>query len=291
MTKHYFLAGNTDLSTIQKRLVFWFKEREYEIDYTEAEGVYLIQAKKSSKLRTLTGTNIAFKIKLYWSNEPDMPGEFIFESSTGKWVSNLTGAGVSALFTGGITILTGIAGAAWTNLIESEIIEYMEDALKFRKTKTLSDTTNNQAEFSTKPSSETALNMPPVSASSPRDKAMQKVQQELVKINDAFNNGILTADEFNTKKLALENKVDEYEIDFAVEQQSIKLKQALEQGILEQEEYQNKLMSLRDNIQQKIVKEQEEQAKTDKIAKLKVAFNNGILSQDEFDAKIAVLQY
>lgn len=50
-------------------------------------------------------------------------------------------------------------------------------------------------------------------------------------------------------------------------------------------------MSLRDNIQQKIVKEQEERAKTDKIAKLKVAFDNGILSQDEFDAKIAVLQY
>lgn len=46
MSKHYFAAKNQDLATIQQQLVFWFKEREYDVNHTEAEGSYLIQAKK-----------------------------------------------------------------------------------------------------------------------------------------------------------------------------------------------------------------------------------------------------
>jgi hypothetical protein len=291
MTKHYFVAENLDLATVQKRLIFWFKEREYEVEYTENEGIYLIQAKKAGKLRTVTGTNIALKIKLYWSDEPGTPNEFIFESSTGKWVSNLTGAGVGALFTGGLTILTGIAGAGWAMLVEREILEYMESILKFKRSKTLDDTDK-------KPTENLLINSSPASSPSPastktlsaREKALQKGQQDLAKLETALNNGILTEDEFETKQAALENKIDEYEIEFAVEEQSLKLKQALEQGILEQHEYETKAMALRDTIKERIAKEREERKKADQIAKLKAAVENDILSETEYNAKVAALQ-
>lgn len=62
--KHYFQTPNPDLSTIHKRLVMWFKEHEFDVNSAESDGEYLIQARKSGALRTLTGMNQAFKIKV-----------------------------------------------------------------------------------------------------------------------------------------------------------------------------------------------------------------------------------
>jgi hypothetical protein len=288
MGKHYFEAKEQNIGTIKQRLVLWFKEREYEVNHTEAEGIYLIQSKKTGTLRTLTGTNLAFKIKLYWSDDPSAVNEFIFESSTGKWISNLAGAGVTAMFTGGFTILTGLAGAGWSLVVEREILEYMENTLKFKKTKTFNETEKN--------SSETSSTLTPSDSSSaiknlsPRDKASQQGQQDLAKLEAALKNDILTEAEFTTKKAALELKIDEYEIEFAVEEQSIKLEQAFVQGILEESEFEAKVMAIRDTVKERILKERESKKNADHIAKLKVALENGILSQVEYDAKVAVLQ-
>lgn len=292
MSKHYFIAENRDLAKIQQQLVFWFKEREYEINHTETEGIYLIQAKKTGTLRTLTGTNLAFKIKLYWSDDPSATNEFIFESSTGKWISNLAGAGVTAMFTGGFTILTGLAGAGWALVVEHEITDYMENNLKFKKTKTLNETAEKSPETPSNVNSD--LTSSPCTAAitnfSSREKALQKGQQDLVKLEAAFNNDILTEAEFTLKKAALELKIDEYEIEFAFEEQSIKLEQAFVQGILEESEYETKVMALRDTVKERILKGREEKKKASQITKLKLALENGILSQSEYEAKVAVLQ-
>lgn len=292
MSKHYFIAENQDLATIQQGLVFWFKEREYEINHTEAEGSYLIQAKKTGTLRTLTGTNLAFKIKLYWSNDPSAANEFIFESSTGKWITNLTGAGVSAMFTGGFTILTGLAGAGWALVVEHEITEYMENTLKFKKSKTLNETDNKSSATPSTPTSSLASSPSPsgIATLSAREQALQKGQQDLAKLEAALNHDILTEAEFKAKKAALELKIDEYEIEFSVEEQSVKLEQAFVQGILDESEYETKVMALRDTVKERILKERNAQKKVKQIDKLKVAWENGILSQAEYEAKVAVLQ-
>jgi len=94
-----------------RKLIIWFKEKQYELDNTEAEGIFFIQAKKTGKIRTLFGINLAFQVKIYWSKDPTVPHEFTLETSTGQWVTNLTGAGVTARFTGGFTVLTGCWGA------------------------------------------------------------------------------------------------------------------------------------------------------------------------------------
>jgi len=292
MAKHYFEAKNQDLATVQQKLVFWFKEREYDVNYTETEGSYLIQGKKTGTLRTLTGTNLAFKIKLYWSDDPNAPNEFIFESSTGKWMTNMAGAGVSAMFTGGFTILTGLAGAGWALVVEHEITEYIENTLKFKKTKTSNLTDQKTSETASN------LNSSPASSSSPsaattltaQAKALQKAQQELAKLEAAWKNDILTEAEFNAKKVALEIKIEEYEIEFAVEEQLIKLEQAFVQGILDEKEYETKIVAIQYTTKERLFKEREQQRKIDQVAKLKMALENGILSQNEYDVKVAELR-
>jgi hypothetical protein len=292
MAKHYFEAKEQNLTTIQQRLVLWFKEREYEVNHTEAEGIYLIQAKKTGTLRTLTGTNLAFKIKLYWSDDPSAVNEFIFESSTGKWISNLAGAGVSAMFTGGFTILTGIAGAGWALVVEHEITEYIENTLKFKKTKTLNETDKKSIQTTSTLNSSFAssASYSVITTLSAREKAFQQGQQDLAKLEAALKNDILTEAEFTAKKAALELKIDEYEIEFAVEEQSTKLEQAFVQGILEESEYGAKVIALRETVKERILKEREQKKNAGQIAKLKVALENGILSQAEYDAKVAVVQ-
>ena len=44
---------------------------------------------------------------VYWSKDPTFPREFTLETSTGWWGTNLIGAGVTPMFTGGFTVLTG----------------------------------------------------------------------------------------------------------------------------------------------------------------------------------------
>jgi len=291
MSKHYFAADNQELATVQQRLVLWFKEREYEVNHTEAEGMYLIQAKKTGTLRTLTGTNLAFKIKLYWSDDPSAVNEFIFESSTGKWISNLAGAGVSAMFTGGFTILTGIAGAGWALVVEHEITDYIENTLKFKKTKTLNETDKKSIETTStiKSSLVSSASSHGITTLSAREKAFQQGQQDLTKLEAGLKNDILTEAEFAAKKAALKLKIDEYEIEFTVEEQSAKLEQAFVQGILDESEYETKVMAIRETVKERIIKEREKNKKAEQIAKFKVALENGILSQAEYEAKVAVL--
>ena len=297
MVQHYFQTPNPDLAAIQKRLVFWFKEHEYEVDSAETDGVCLVQARKTGKLRTLTGTNIAFKIRVYLSEEPD---EFVFESSTGQWAQNIAGAGVTALFTGGLTLLTGAAGAAWAVKVERDIVEYMEHTLRFKKTKTIDD--KSGATKSAPPPIPTSAAPPPLPSRaipssvvtvdqvlSPRERAVACGKADLTKLEAAHTGGILTDEEFAAKSTALSARIDEYEVKFVVEERAAKLKSALADGILDQTAYDSKYALLEQVARDAIQKERKQQAGAEQLAKLKIALANGILSQEEYDLKASAL--
>ncbi len=295
MVKHYFQTPNPDLAATTKRLVFWFKQNEYEVDSADDDGVYMIQARKTGKMRTLLGTNIAFKIRLYPS---DSPNEFVFESATGQWAQNIAGAGVTALFTGGFTLLTGAAGAAWTMKVERDIVEFMEHSLQFKKTKTVDDKGNavaapppvpNQTQPITAGSRPTVEATPIEVVQSPREKAIAKAKGDLQKLEAAHSAGILNDQELAEKKNALRVKVDEYEVQFVVEEKAVKLRDALEAGIIDQAAFDAKYATLAQIAKQSIQKERQQKAKSEQLAKLKTALDNGILSQEEFDAKVAAL--
>lgn len=85
IAKNYFVSNNEqDLSSIYIKFIICFKQKQYELDNTEAEGNFFIQAKKTGKIRTLFGTNLAFQVKIYWSKDPTVPHEFTLETSTGQ---------------------------------------------------------------------------------------------------------------------------------------------------------------------------------------------------------------
>lgn len=294
MSKNYFIADNKNaLVTIHQQIIFWFKERQYDVDHTTTEGVYLIQAKKTGTLRTLTGTNLAFKVKLYWSNDPTSEQEFIVDTSTGQWVSNLAGAGVSAMFTGGITVLTGLAGAGWALVVENEVISYIENTLKFKKIKKIEEPEQKSLDSSSNSNSISSVsNLSSSSVTttlSPREKAINKGKQDLTKLESAYKDEILTEAEFNAKKAALEKKIDEYEVEFAVEQQVAKLQQAFAQGILDEKEYEAKIIAVEETVKEQIFKGRSNKIKEAQIIKLKQALENGILSEMEYNAKVAAL--
>ena len=288
MAKNYFVSNNEkDLSSIYRKLIIWFKEKQYELDNTEAEGNFFIQAKKTGKIRTLFGTNSAFQVKIYWSKDPTVPHEFTLETSTGQWLTNLTGAGVTAMFTGGFTVLTGLAGAGWSLIIENEIISYVENDLKFKKIQ-------KAEELAVGTSATTSPQLiPPNSSqansivnSNARKKALEKVAEDLHKLESAFANGILTDTEFNVKKLALENKIDEYEVEFLIEEKIDKFQKAFSEGILTADEYEDKVKDVEEAVRRQIFQGRHEKIRTEKIAKLKEALDNGILTEEEYQAKI-----
>jgi len=288
MAKNYFVSNNDqDLSSIYRKLILWFKEKQYELDNTEAEGNFFIQAKKTGKIRTLFGTNSAFQVKIYWSKDPTVPHEFTLETSTGQWLTNLTGAGVTAMFTGGFTVLTGLAGAGWSLIIENEIIGYVENDLKFKKIK-------KAEELEAGTSATTSPHLIPRNSSqadsivnsNARKKALEKVAEDLHKLESAFANGILTDTELNVKKLALENKIDEYEVEFLIEEKIDKFQKAFSEGVLNADEYEDKVKDVEESVRKQIFKGRYEKIRTEKIAKLKEALDNGILTEEEYQAKI-----
>lgn len=288
MTKNYFVSNNEqDLYSIYRKLILWFKEKQYELDNTEAEGNFFIQAKKTGKIRTLFGTNSAFQVKIYWSKDPTVPHEFTLETSTGQWLTNLTGAGVTAMFTGGFTVLTGLAGAGWSLIIENEIIGYVENDLKFKKVKKAEEleagtsaTTSPQLIPRNSSKADSIVN------SNARKKALEKVAEDLHKLESAYANGILTDTEFNVKKLALENKIDEYEVEFLIEEKIDKFQKAFSEGVLNADEYEDKVKDVEESVRRQIFQGRSEIIRTEKIAKLKEALDNGILTEEEYQAKI-----
>lgn len=288
MAKNYFVSNNQqDLSSIYRKLILWFKEKQYELDNTEAEGNYFIQAKKTGKIRTLFGTNLAFQVKIYWSKDPTVPHEFTLETSTGQWLTNLTGAGVTAMFTGGFTVLTGLAGAGWSLIIENEIIGYVENDLKFEKIKKAEElevgtsaTTSPQLIPRNSSQADSLVN------SNARKKALEKVAEDLHRLESAFANGILTDTEFNVKKLALENKIDEYEVEFLIEEKIDKFQKAFSEGVLNADEYEDKVKDVEEAVRRQIFQGRYEKITIEKIAKLKEALDNGILTEEEYQAKI-----
>src|SRR5260370_24011776 len=110
MSEKTFPAVNLDLKQLAADLKAWFVANGFEVQSADNPDVHLIQARKTSGLRTLLGTNQAFNVKIEGT-----AGEYTVDIGTGKWVENLTGAGLTGLFTGGITWLTAAGGAALVN--------------------------------------------------------------------------------------------------------------------------------------------------------------------------------
>jgi hypothetical protein len=284
MAKSYFvLNGDRNLAKIYQSVMLWFKGKQYEVEGIQKEDLYLIQARKTSTIRTLLGTNLAFKVKIYVSHEPVLSQkEFIVEITRGKWVRNIAGAGFSALFTGGATIVTGIAGAAWGVVLENELISYLEHDLQYSRVKATSPAWEDSY-------SNGNLHTQLEITDPEHQKAIAELEAEIDKLEIAFTDEILTEEEFTRKKAVLEKKIDDYQVNFVIEEKINKLQEAFSHGILNESEYEEKVSNLEANIRQQILKERHLQRNKTKIIKLKEALESGIITKAEYEQKIANL--
>ena len=291
MAINYFIANEDNLDSLYKKLILWFKEKQYVVDAVENNDEYLIQARKTGTFRTLTGTNQAFKIKISWSNNSENPNEFILETSTGQWVSNLAGAGVTAMFTGGFTVLTGLAGAGWALVVETNIIDYVENKLNYTKIKNDLNSTATVSNSSTSSVETTQASDNVISSNtSPKVKAENKLKQEVDRLEKAYKDGILEKEEFEAKKDSLKEKIFQYEIDFTVEEKMQNLEQAFMQGIINEEEYESKVTKIREIVEKEISQRKIQEENLALMIRFKQALDSGILTQEEYEAKIAKLQ-
>ena len=200
------------------------------------------------------------------------------ETSRGKWIQNIAGAGFTSLFTGGFTLLTGIAGAGWGLVLENELISFIEKDLQYTRIQAETEVEN------------TSVNYQKIEITNSENKqVLEELEAEINKLEIAFTDEILTEEEFSRKKAILEKKMDDYEVSFIIEEKIAKLQEAFSQGILNQTEYEDKVSDLEANIRQKILKERHLQRNKIKIIKLKEALKNGIITQSEFEKKMANL--
>ena len=283
MAKNYFLAdGEQTLTQVYRELLVWFKQKQYELNSQETPGMYLIQAKKANFLRTVFGLNLAFQVKIYWSNDPSFPQEFIIETSIGKWIANFAGAGIASIFTSGLTMLTAIGNVGWAFILENQMITYLQEQLAL-KTITKTDDIYN-APVSTVDTTATSS-----SSSSTTSPIREQLQEELRQLELAFKNNILSETEFRAKKADLERKLEEDEIDLLLEAKIAKLQEAFATGIINAEEYEEKVKDIEHSLRYQILKERKEKSKKIKIKQLKEALKNGILTETEYQQKLAEL--
>ncbi|MBL1211461.1 SHOCT domain-containing protein [Geminocystis sp. GBBB08] len=288
MAKSYFINHHSqDLEKVYKAIILWFKGKQYEVEGTEKQGIYLIQARKTGTIRTLLGSNLAFKISIYLSNDNlTNKREFIVEITRGKWIQNIAGAGFAGLFTGGFTVMTGIATAGWGLLLENELISYVENDLNFQRVTSDISNINNQDI----PKSNNN-NSPPINRveNTELKAIIKELEAEINKLEIAFTDEILTEAEFTRKKAILERKIDDYEVNFFIEEKILKLQEAFSQGILDKMEYEEKVNEIEATIRDKILQERRLQRNKTKLIKLQEAFNNGIITKEEYQQKISNL--
>jgi hypothetical protein len=171
MSQRTFPSANLDLTQFAADLKAWFMANGFEVQSADNQNVHLIQARKTSGLRTLLGTNQAFNVKIEAGD-----GAYSVDIGTGKWAENLTGAGLTGLFTGGITWLTAAGGAAWIKKLESDLWNWFEMR-------------NVQYRAAATP---TPVAAPPALAPS--------IPEQIKKIAELRDMGILSNEEFEAKK-------------------------------------------------------------------------------------------
>lgn len=110
------------------------------------------------------------------------------------------------------------------------------------------------------------------------------------KLAAAHTAGILTDEEYATKKATIDAKTDEYEVQFVVEEKAVKLKDALMAGILDQAEYDAKVADMARLARESIQKERSQKAKAGQLAKLTAALDAGILTQEEYEIKVKAME-
>ena len=213
-----YQGKNVNINVLVKDIQDWLEQRGFETQSQKAEDkdIWLLQARKSGFFRTIVAATRAFTIVIEGE-----PNRFSVRVGISEWITNLTAVGLAALLTVGITLIGVVISASWTKKIQGDIKKYIDQRVVFgRKGEHL-----------------------------PEGGIIGMLERELnekkLALEQAFNKGALTKDEYEVTTRALE-------LDFELHKKVMHLKEAKDKKVLLQEEYDQKIKALKQEYDQKI---------------------------------------
>ena len=275
---------NCDLNILFQEIEAWFVQRNYKTQTHENAETRLVQATQAEAWRVAAGASRAFNVQIV-----GQPNDFSVELSTGAWATNLTAGGVAALLTGGATLLISGATIGWSKKIEADISEYIEQRVQYgvkAKSAHEQQVSMSQQQLNEKLRqlreaydngyiTEAAYNTKKLGIESQTQASVElsAAQVQMSKLHELLNAGILSQDEFESKKSEIEGG-------YSMERETpaAKLSAALAAGVITQEEYAIKKAEMEKGT-----------ARTTRLKALEAARDAGILSQSEFETKKAAL--
>lgn len=278
MSKKTYLDQNSDLEALQRDIESWFKEQDYQVQSNKTTNTWFVQAQQTEGWRKFVGASRAFNVLIQ-----GQPNDFSVEVGTGEWASNLTAGGVAAVLTGGASILVSGIVTGWSIKIESDLWNFIDQKVMFAtKVQSVDEIAGEQKlqqlkeEFDQGFIDEAAYlaKKQEIENQSVDQKKNAELNEKLVKLKNALDAGILTQEEYETKKAELMGQTSNTELDNKLAQ----LRTALAAGILTQAEFDMKSAAI-----------QQEVAFAEKLKQLENACNAGIITPAEFEKKKAEL--
>lgn len=111
-----------DCEKLAEAIEQWFAFDKFETQLQSSDDYYMVQAKKSSKLRSALGGSRAFTVVIKSNSK-----ETIIETTTGQWVQNLSAVGIGTLLTGGLSLVGSGMAASWTKKIEVDLWNFLDN--------------------------------------------------------------------------------------------------------------------------------------------------------------------
>jgi len=124
--EEWFEGQQVDLEALAKDLEKWLADNKFETQIKKAEDqdLWLVQARKTGKLRTILGSKRAFSIAIEGE-----PNKFYAKVGISEWIGNITAAAVVAFLTFGTAgILIGTS-AAWSKKVQNDIRKHIRESV------------------------------------------------------------------------------------------------------------------------------------------------------------------
>jgi hypothetical protein len=252
MVRNTYKDKNCDLDMLTKDIESWFRNQAYELQSSQTESSWLIQAQKTDLWRKAVGASRAFNVLIQ-----GQPNDFSVELGTGEWASNLVAVGVGTLLTGGVSLVGSGLAAAWAKKIESDLLAFIDQKVIFGEKR--------------KSDKETTI-----------AKTQDSINSKLIQLKEALDEGLIDEVAYHAKKTEIERQGNIQKEEAELNAKILKLQKALEAGILNKNEFEIKKAEL--------TKQSSNSDSDEKVTQLKMALATGILSQEEFDFKVAQVQ-
>jgi hypothetical protein len=128
MLERTFWDAGVEVDRLADELVRWFRRRGFETqDFAEEPEAIVIQARKASWLRTVSGLNLALTVRLTPHRE-----DLQVEIGASEWVDKAIGGALAMLVAWPFAITTGI-GLFQQSQLPQEVLDYIETYIEARR--------------------------------------------------------------------------------------------------------------------------------------------------------------